>query len=111
AAVRTLLRRLHDFRTLRPLLQNRLNDLRDDVTGLLNNDSVTNSNVLSANLINVVKRRMLHRGACDEDRRERGARRERPALADLPIDLLELRDRLLRRVLVRNAPTRCFAGG
>jgi hypothetical protein len=89
-----------------PALDDRPDDLRNDVSGFLQHDGVADPDVLPADLIEVVERRSRDRRAGDLDGRQVGDRRHRAGPTDVHNDVLEVRLDLLRRELVGNRPTR-----
>ena len=96
-ALRSALPLLHD-RWLDP------HDLGDDIAGALDDHAIADADVEPPDLVEVVQRRAPHGRAADEDRREPRHRREHAGPADVHLDLLDGRRRLLRRELVRDGP-------
>ena len=84
--------------------------LRDDVTGLADDDGVADQHALALDLRGVVQRGQLHRGAGDLHRLHVGEGRDPAGAADVDLDVEELRRRLLRRVLERDRPARGARG-
>ena len=62
------------------------------------------------NLLDIVQRGVLDRGAGKEDRIHRRPRRERAALPHLPVHFSQHRDALLGWIFVRDRPARGLAG-
>ena len=89
-----------------PALDDRADDLRDDVAGLLEDDPVADPDVLAPDLVEVVEGRPGDGRAGDLDRRHVGDRRERPGPADVRDDVLDERLDLLRRELEGDRPAR-----
>src|SRR5690606_14293163 len=91
---------------LRALRLHYLDDLRNDVTGALDDHVVTLANVLAGNLILVVQRGAGDHHAADGDRLQVGDRRQRAGAADLDGDLVQDGLRLLGGELVGDGPAR-----
>ena len=94
------------FRALRPLLLNHAENLRDDVAGALDDDRVADADVLALDLILVMQRRVLHHDAADGHRLELGHRRKRAGAADLDLDVVQHRGRLLGGEFMGNGEAR-----
>ena len=89
-----------------PPVDDRADDLGDDVAGLLEHDPVPDPDVLAAELVEVVERGPGHGRAGDLDRGQVGDRREGPRPADVRHDVLEEGLDLFRRELERDGPAR-----
>ena len=87
-----------------------LYNLRNDFSGLLNNDGITDTNIFAVNLINIMKRRMLHLASSNHHRLHGCARRECSTLAHLPVDASENGGLLLSGIFECNSPTWRFGG-
>lgn len=105
------------LRTLRPLVEHDVDDLRDDVAGALDHDGVADPDVApiaqafalvtdALDVILVVQRDVLHDHAADADRLELADRGEGAGAADLNLDVAQHRHGPLGREFVRNAPAR-----
>ena len=68
------------------ILDDRADDLRDDVAGPLHDDVVAGADVLAVDVVLVVQRGPLHGDAADEDRLEHGERREDAGAAHVDLD-------------------------
>ena len=90
----------------RPPLDDRPDDLRDDVAGLLEDDVVADPDVLAAELVEVVEGRPGDGRSGDLDGGQVGHRRERAGPPDVGDDVLEDRLDLLRRELEGDRPAR-----
>ena len=90
----------------RPSLDDRADDLGDDVAGLLEDDPVADPDVLAPDLVEVVERRPRDGRAGDLGRRQVGDRRQRPRPPDVRHDVLEERLDLLGRELEGDRPAR-----
>ena len=107
AAARAARRRHHPrLRVRRPQAEDRRDDARDDVAGLLDHDRVPFAEILAREVLGVVQRRHRDRRAGDEHRLEDGVRRVGAGAADVDFDLQQLRVRLLRGELERRRPAR-----
>ena len=95
----------------RPLLGHRPDDLRDDLTRLLDDDRVADPHVAPGELAEVVQRGVGDRRARHADRLHPGPRRELAGLADLDLDAEQPRGRLFGGVLEGDDPTRGLARG
>ena len=93
-------------RVLRAQLEHRTHDLGDDVAGLVNHDGVTHTHVLTADLVDIVKRSSGDGRARHEDGIELGDRRQHTRAPHLNTDLAKHRTLLLRRELEGNRPAR-----
>ena len=102
---------------LRPLVEDDVDHLRDDVAGALDHDGVADPDVapLAQNLtlvadaldvVLVVQGDVLHDHAADADRFELADRRERAGAADLDLDVAQHRHGALGREFVRDGPAR-----
>ena len=89
-----------------PSLDERANDLGDDVAGLLEDDPVADPDVLAPDLVEVVEGRPRDRRARDLDRRHVRDRRQRPGPTDVRDDVLDERLDLLGRELEGDRPAR-----
>ena len=112
-----LLRKMIGLRVLRPLVDDDVDDLRDDVAGALDDHGVADADVAAVaqhlalaadalDVILVVQRDVLHHHAADADRFQLADRRERAGAADLDLDVLQDGDGALGREFVRDAPAR-----
>src|SRR5437588_2965557 len=99
-------RHLPWLEALLALRQDRSDDLGDDVSGAPHDDGVARAHVLARDLILVVQSGRLHSHPADVDGFEYGVGRRRPRPADIYVDVAEQRLALLRRVLVRDRPSR-----
>ncbi len=115
AAGRTHSRKLVRLRIPRPLVEDDSNDLRNDVACALHDDSITDADIDAVSdrlavvadrldVILVVQRRVLHHHTTDRHRRELRHRRQRAGAANLNLDVVENRGRLLGGELVRDGP-------
>src|SRR5439155_24045995 len=95
-----MLRKFVGLGVLRPLVQENTKHLRDDVAGALDRHGIADAHAQALNLVLVVQRRILHHDTADGDRLELGDRRQRAGTADLDLDRLYGRGRLLGRELV-----------
>ena len=111
AAGRTHGRKDVGLGALRPFLRNDAQHLRDDIAGALDGHGVADAHVFARDLVLVVQRRVLHHHAADRHRFELGDRRERAGAADLDLDRVDDRYRLLGRELVRDRPARAAVAG
>ena len=89
-----------------PPLDDRPDDLRDDVAGLLEDDPVADPDVLAPDLVEVVEGRARDGRAGDLDRRHVRDRRQRPGPADVRDDVLDEGLDLLGRELEGDRPAR-----
>ena len=89
-----------------PPLDDRPDDLGDDVAGLLEDDPVADPDVLAPDLVEVVEGRPRDGRAGDLDRRHVRDRRQRPGPADVRDDVLDERLDLLGRELEGDRPAR-----
>ena len=80
--------------------------LGNHVAGAAHDHRVADAHVLAPQLVQVVQRGVADRGAADEHRLELGHRRQLAGAADLDLDVVQPRQLLLRRVLVRHRPAR-----
>ena len=87
-------------------IESHAHDLRDNVPGALDHDPITDADVLALDLVLIVERRVRDGDATDPDRIESRDRRERAGAADLELDRLEGRLRLLGRELEGDRPAR-----
>src|SRR5512133_427193 len=83
-----LLRHLERLRPLR-VWQHRSDDLRDDVTGALDDHVVALADVLAVDVFLVVQRCLRHRDTADLDRLELCPWVQRPGTADADVDLVQ----------------------
>src|SRR6185437_10712168 len=90
AAERALLRHLEGLRAL-DVRKNRADDLRDHVTGTLDDHVVALADVLAVDVFLVVQRRLRHRHAADLDGLELRPGIERPCSPDSDVNLVQLR--------------------
>ena len=91
---------------LRPLLGHEAQHLRDHVAGALDRHHVADPHVEPLDLVGIVQRGARHHDAADIDRLELGDRRQRAGAADLDVDAVQPRARLLGRELVGDRPAR-----
>ena len=116
-AHRTDLRKFVRFRVRRPFLQHNIGDLRNHVAGALHDHGVADADIDAVadraaviadplDVVFVVQRGVLHHDAADRDRRKPRHRRQRAGAADLDVDAVQDRRRLLCRELVRDRPAR-----
>ena len=102
---------------LRPLVDDNVDHLRNDVAGTLDDDGVADPDVAalaqllavaadSLDVILIVQRHVLHDDAADPDRLELADRRERAGAADLDLDVLQHGHGALGRKFVRDRPAR-----
>src|SRR6185312_10062759 len=114
---RALLRKMEDLRILRPLVDDDVNHLRNDVAGALDDDGIANPDVAPLaellavaadppDVVFVVQRHVLHDDAADPDRLELADRRERAGAPDLDLDVLQHGHGALGRKFVRDRPAR-----
>ena len=105
------------LRALRPLLEDDLDDLRDDVAGPLDDHGVADADVDAVadrlaeavealDVVLVVERDVDHRHAAHRYRIEPPDRRQRAGAADLDVDLAQHRRRLFGREFVGDGPAR-----
>ena len=117
AADRAFVGKLVRLRASRTFLQVHAQHLRDHIAGALDGDGVANADIgavaqrlaLRADALNevlVVQGRVLHHHAADGDWLELRNRGERTGAADLDVDILDNRGRLLGRKLVRDREAR-----
>ena len=93
-------------RLLRLPRLDRPDDLRDHVTGTLQDHVVAGADVLAADVVLVVQRRALHRDAPDEDRREHGEGREHAGPPHVDLDAAQARRHRRGRELEGDGPAR-----
>ena len=102
---------------LRPLVDDDVDHLRDDVAGALDDDGVADADVAALaqglavaadalDVVLVVQRDVLHDDAADADRLQLADRRERAGAADLDLDVFQHGGGALGRELVRDRPAR-----
>src|SRR5438876_231384 len=99
----------HKLRVLVPLLASIRVDahhLGNDISGALDHDAIALPHVEPSDLVEVVERRSADGRSSDQNRRERGDRRERADPADVYEDVLYGRRRLLGRELEGGGPPR-----
>ena len=94
------------LRVRRPLVEHDREHLRDDVAGALHHHRVADAHVLARDLVLVVQGGVGDDDAADGHGLELGDRRERAGAADLDVDRLDDRHRLLGWELVRDRPAR-----
>ena len=104
SADRADVRKLVRFGARGPLVEHDFEDLRDDVAGALHHDRVADPHVLARDLVLVVQGGVGDDDAADGHRLELGERRQRAGAADVDVDRLDDRHRLLGRELVRDRP-------
>ena len=107
----TVLGHVEDFFGTVAFLRQHLHDRRDDIACLLDEDPVTDPQILARDLLLIVEGRTGDRAAGDSDRLEFGHRREYAAAADLDGDVEEAGRCLLRLVLVGDGPPGGLARG
>src|SRR5690606_14975375 len=111
----TLVREFIGYRVYRSLLQHHVDNLRDDITGALDDDGVANADVAALadrlaalaqtlDIVLVVERRVGDHHAADGDRLKARHRRKRARAAHLDIDATKNSASLLGRKLVCNGP-------
>ncbi len=88
------------------LLLDDLDDLGNHLARALHDHRIADANVLAADLVLVMKRRVGDGDPADLHRFEIGHGRERAGAADLYANVVDARRDLLRGVLIRNCPTR-----
>ena len=93
-------------RRCRPLLQNRPDNLRDDIARPLHNHRVANAHIFPGNFIFVVQRGIGHHNTSDCNGPQPCHRRQRTRAPHLNIDTLQNGRGLLRRKLVGHGPAR-----
>ena len=103
---RANLRVLVGLGALRPLLRHDGQDLRDHVAGALQDHRVADADVQARDLVGVVQGGVGDDHAAHGHRRQARHRGEGAGAADLDVDGLQHRARLLRRELPRNPPAR-----
>src|SRR5438552_17945880 len=114
---RAFLREVILFCASRPLVDNDIDHLRNDVAGALDHDGVADPDVAALaqllavaadtpDVVLIVQRDVLHDDAADPDRLQLADRRERAGAADLNLDVAQHGHRALGRKLVRDAPAR-----
>src|SRR5205823_56097 len=105
------------FCASRPLVDNDIDHLRNDVAGALDHDGVADPDIAALaqllavaadtpDVILIVQRDVLHDDAADADRLQLADRRERAGAADLNLDVAQYRHGPFGRKLVRDAPAR-----
>ena len=94
------------FRFRRPLVEHDREHLRNHVAGALHQNRVADAHVLARNLVLVVQGGVGDDDAADGHGLELGDWRERAGAADVDLDRLDDRRRLLGRELVRDRPAR-----
>src|SRR3989344_1453874 len=110
AAQRRVRRELPRLGPLWPQLRYHRYDLGDNIARFLQNDRITDANILFLYEIFVVQGRAGDRGARDRDRAQMSDRGELPRPPHLQHDVLEHRLDLLRRELIRDGEARCLTG-
>ena len=114
---RAFLRKVKFLGALRPLVDDDVDHLRDDVAGALDHDGVADPDVAALaqllavaadalDVILIVQRDVLHDDAADADRLELADRRERAGAADLDLDIAQHGHGALGREFVRDRPAR-----
>src|SRR3984957_7459796 len=91
---------------MRPLVKNDGENLRNHVAGALHQNRVADAHVLARNLILIVQSGVGNDDAADGHRSKLGDWRERAGAADVDLDRLDDRRRLLGREFVRDRPAR-----
>ena len=110
-ARRALLGELPFGEALGTQLQDRADDLGDDVAGLAHDHRVAGADVLDLDLVLVVQRGQADGGTADEDGLEHRERRGLARAADGYLDVLERGRALLGRQLVGDRPPRRLGRG
>src|SRR5439155_13445685 len=105
-----LLRRLRLAGALLPALDDRRDDLRDDVAGAHYDHLVSLADVLASQVLLVMQRRRAHRDPADVNGLEHRERQQMAGAADVPDDLVELRGGGRRGELPGNGPARLTPG-
>ena len=95
-----------ELRRARMALLRDMDDIRDHVAGALEQHRVALADVLAANLVEIVERRVGNRHAGERDRLELRDRRQRADSAHRHDDLFDPRFGLLGLELVRDRPSR-----
>ena len=114
---RAFLREMKFFGALRPLVDDDVDHLRNDVAGALDDDGIADPDVAplaqllalaadALDVILVVQRDVLHDDAADADRLELADRRERAGAPDLDLDIAQHGHGALGREFVRDRPAR-----
>ncbi len=118
AADRAFLRKLIGLGIRRPLFHDHVENLRDDVAGTLHDDRVADADVVivfadplagiadALDIILVMQRRVGNDHAADGDRGQSRHRCQRAGAADLDVDILDRRERLLGGEFVGRRPAR-----
>ncbi len=101
----------HSARPVGAQRQHRADDLGDHVTRLAQDHGVAGADVLALDLVGVVEGGVLDRRAGHAGRLHDAVRRDPAGAADVDPDLEELGVDLLGRVLERDRPPGCPAGG
>ena len=91
--------------------QHRADDARDHVAGADHGHDVADADVVVADVVLVVQRRVGDGRAADLHRLEHGVGVEHAGAADADHDVEQLRARVARAELVGDRPARVFAGG
>ena len=86
------------------LLNQHTHNLRDNITGALNDHTIANANIFASNLICIMQRRILHHDTADRYRLQLGDRRQRARAPDLNINIIELGGGLFGREFMRDSP-------
>jgi hypothetical protein len=90
--------------------QDGLDDFRNDVATLLDQDAVAGSQVFARDIFGVMERGHADCAARKLHRFEHGVRCHRPGAADVHLDRTQRRGRLFRRELERRRPPGKFGG-
>ncbi len=106
ATNRTAVGHREHLRTNRTLVCQHPHHLGDHIAGPAHDHRVAHPHVLAPGLVFVVQRRIRHGDAADKNRRQLGHRRQLAGAPHLHVDIEHRGQLLLRRVLVRNGPTR-----
>ena len=94
------------LRAVRPLVEQHLDYLGNDVAGALDDDGVAFPDLPALDLVFIVQSRPRDHDAADSDRGQIGNRRQRPGAADLDGDFVQHGLRPFRRELVGGGPAR-----
>ena len=109
ATFRTMCRHAECSLTTIAEFDDRLDDLRDDVTRFVHHNCIANHDTLTLDLVLVVKRCHLYGTSCHYDRLQYRHGRSRTCTAYGYENIFDLGRRLLCRIFVRHSTTRVFA--
>ena len=107
AADRTFVRHREFTSIRRAALRDDTDHLGNDVAGTAHDNVIAYTHVFAPDLIFVMQRGVGNRDAANEHRRKPCNRSQRTSAPDLHGDIQNLRDFLLRRILVRHGEARC----